>query len=171
MKQHINQLLSESGIVLTPAEIDNLECADFGLKDFVSIGLIVHTYINTSRYCAKELILLPHQTCPEHRHPNRGAEPGKQETFRCRYGLVSLFVEGNPTLHCKITPPRNGEEYYSVFNEIVLKPGEQYTIMPNIKHWFQAHENGAVVSEFSSHSDDASDIFTDPRINRFSFLR
>lgn len=170
MKHKIQQLLSESGIVLTPAEIDNLELADFGLNDFESIGLIVHTYINSERYCAKELILLPYQTCPEHRHPNRGAQLGKQETFRCRHGKVSLFVEGETTLTPKANPPSNGQEYYSVFHEIVLSPGEQYTIMPNIKHWFQAHDDGAVVSEFSSQSDDASDIFTDIRINRFSFV-
>lgn len=50
--------------------------------------------------------------------------------------------------------------------EIVLRPGDQYTIEPNIKHWFQAGETGAVVTEFSSSSDDASDIFTNPMIQR-----
>jgi D-lyxose ketol-isomerase len=53
-----------------------------------------------------------------------------------------------------------------VFHEIVLRPGEQYTIPPNPKHWFQAGEEGAVVSEFSSLSLDDKDIFTDPRIVR-----
>ena len=45
-------------------------------------------------------------------------------------------------------------------------PGEQYTILPNTKHWFQAGEEGAIISEFSSNSDDSSDVFTDPSVKR-----
>ena len=37
---------------------------------------------------------------------------------------------------------------------------------PNTKHWFQAGEEGAVISEFSTPSFDEYDIFTDPRIDR-----
>ncbi len=44
-------------------------------------------YVNTDRYCAKELVLYPGQTCPEHRHPPFDGTPGKEETFRCRRGL------------------------------------------------------------------------------------
>ena len=42
----------------------------------------------------------------------------------------------------------------------------QYTLPPDTLHWFQAGPEGTVVSEFSTHSDDASDIFTDPDIHR-----
>lgn len=170
MKAQILEILHQSGIVLTTEEITHLELADFGLNDFKNIGLSINTYINCERYCAKELILLPHQTCPEHRHPYRHGMIGKQETFRCRYGQVSLFVEGTEQRFSAIKPPENGREFYTVFHEIVLKPGQQYTILPDIKHWFQAHDAGAVVSEFSSHSDDPSDIFTDIRIKRDSFI-
>jgi D-lyxose ketol-isomerase len=38
--------------------------------------------------------------------------------------------------------------------------------MPNVPHWFQAGDEGAVVSEFSTHSTDENDIFTDPSIGR-----
>ena len=55
---------------------------------------------------------------------------------------------------------------YTVWNEIVLRPGEQYTLAPDILHWFQAGAEGAVVSEFSTRSRDESDIFTDPEIHR-----
>ena len=54
----------------------------------------------------------------------------------------------------------------TVFHEIRLLPGEQYTIMPNTLHWFQAGKDGAVVSEFSTHSTDETDVFTDPAIVR-----
>ena len=54
----------------------------------------------------------------------------------------------------------------AVFHEIALSPGQQYTIPPDTLHWFQAGDEGAIVSEFSSISRDESDVFTDPRIRR-----
>ena len=44
--------------------------------------------------------------------------------------------------------------------------GDQYTMMPDTRHWFQAGDKGAVVSEFSTKSVDEYDIFTDTRIRR-----
>ena len=54
----------------------------------------------------------------------------------------------------------------SVFHEVVLNPGEQYTIMPETWHWFQAGAEGAVISEFSTRSTDETDTFTDKRLIR-----
>jgi D-lyxose ketol-isomerase len=79
---------------------------------------------------------------------------------------VYLNVAGPKTEDRVSRPPSGDEEYYTVFHEIRLLPGEQYTLDPDTLHWFQAGPNGAVVSEFSSTSDDESDIFTDPRIKR-----
>ena len=73
---------AKTGIVLTEKEKQDIEVADFGLGDLGRIGLEVLVYVNTSRVCAKELVLFPGQTCPEHRHPTRGGVPGKEETFR-----------------------------------------------------------------------------------------
>jgi D-lyxose ketol-isomerase len=139
-------MLAEAGIVLTPAERERIEVADFGLGRLEEIGLQLITYVNTERVCAKELVLFPRQTCPEHRHPPVAGGPGKEETFRCRSGTVHLHVEGK--------------------DEIVLQPGEQFTIEPDTLHWFQAGDDGAVVSEFSTRSRDDTDVFTDPRIVR-----
>lgn len=159
-------LYSKAAIVLTETEKRNLEIADFGLGNITEIGLEVVTYVNTERCCAKELALFPGQTCPEHRHPPVAGEPGKEETFRCRYGEVYLYVAGIPTLPIKAKIPKGCEEWFSVFHEIVLRPGEQYTLAPNLLHWFQAGASGVIVSEFSTKSRDESDIFTDPRIRR-----
>lgn len=159
-------LLASVGIALTPAETTAIEIADFGLGELDSTGLEIVVYINTDRYCAKELVLFPRQTCPEHRHPPRANDPGKEETFRCRWGTVWLYVEGAATEAIAAHIPPGSESAYTVFHQITLTPGDQYTIPPNTRHWFQAGDAGAVVSEFSSPSDDASDIFTDPRIVR-----
>ena len=139
-------MLADAGIVLRPDERDAIEVADFGLGRHDELGLQIVVYVNTERVCAKELVLFPGQTCPEHRHPPVADDPGKEETFRCRTGLVRLHVEGE--------------------GEIVLRPGDQHTIPPDTLHWFQAGEDGAVVSEFSTRSRDETDVFTDPRIRR-----
>ena len=166
-KRRTIEMLAQVGIVLTEQEKPLVEVADMGLGELQLSGLQLITYVNTDRYCAKDLVLLPRQTCPEHKHPPLGSDnPGKQETFRCRSGRVFLYVEGSPALNPQAKPPSGSEDYYTVFHEIELRPGEQYTIPPNTLHWFQAGDDGAVVSEFSSTSRDESDIFTDPRIRR-----
>jgi len=159
-------MLERAGIVITAAEKAAMELADFALNEFERTGLAIVVYENNDRYCAKELIMFPGMTCPEHRHPPVGADPGKQETFRCRWGTVYLYTEGDPTPGPHCAPPPAPDGAYTVFHEIVLRPGDQYTLPPNTRHWFQAGPEGAIVSEFSSPSRDEADIFTDPRIRR-----
>jgi len=139
-------MLDEAGIVLTPRERERIEIADFGLGRLEEIGLQIVVYVNTDRVCAKELVLFPHQRCPEHRHPPVEGEPGKEETFRVRRGVVHLHVDGA--------------------GDILLAPGEQFTVPPDTLHSFEAGEEGAIVSEFSTTSRDALDVFTDPGIVR-----
>ena len=145
-RERAAKMLAAAGIVLTPTERDEIEVVDFGLGELERTGLQLVVYVNTERVCAKELVLFPNQTCPEHRHPPVDGEPGKEETFRVRTGLVHLHVDGNA--------------------EIVLHPGDQFTIPPDTLHWFRAGDEGAIVSEFSTRSRDETDIFTDPRISR-----
>lgn len=165
-------MLDAAGIKTTDQERDSLEVADFGLGEVVTTGLGLITYENNDRYCGKELMMLPHQTCPEHQHPpiqsQQGEliDPGKRETFRCRSGSVHLFVEGEPSDQPGAMPPEADLAHYTVWHEVVLNPGEQYTIEPGIWHWFVAGEHGAIVSEFSSTSRDEADLFRDPRIQR-----
>lgn len=153
-------------IKLTDEEKERIEVADFGLSDLENIGLQILTYINTKKVCAKELILLPYQTCPEHKHVDSKGTSAKEETFRCRYGKVYLYVEGEPTENIKAKKFWTSDGAVTVFHEIELNPGEQYTIYPNTKHWFQAGKSGAVITEFSTTSSDESDVFTDKRIKR-----
>jgi D-lyxose ketol-isomerase len=137
--------LAAAGIVLTDAEREAIEVADFGLSRLRERGLMLLVYVNTDRYCAKELVMYPGQTCPEHRHPPFDGGPGKEETFRCRRGSVTLRVAGR---------------------EIPLEPGDQFTIPPDTRHSFTAGPEGAVISEFSSTSRDDLDVFTDPDVQR-----
>jgi len=139
-------MLERAGIVMTDAERAGIEVADFGLDRLDELGLQLLVYVNTERVCAKELVLFPGQTCPEHRHPPVEGSPGKEETFRCRTGSVVLWVDGH--------------------GEMQLRPGDQFTIPPDTLHWFRAGDQGTIVSEFSTHSRDESDVFSDPAIRR-----
>ena len=160
------KLFGRANIVVTPEEAKRIEIAGFGLGEFEQTGLGVLVYLNTERCCAKELVMWPRQTCPEHRHPNIGNEPGKEETFRCRWGRVFLYVPGDMAKLPQCKTPAGRENTYSVWHEIELNPGDQYTLLPDTLHWFQAGDAGAVVSEFSTRSRDECDIFTDPEIQR-----
>jgi D-lyxose ketol-isomerase len=159
-------LFRRAGLFVRPEEVGAIEIADFGLSEFERSGLGILVYVNTERCCAKELSLRPGQTCPEHLHPPVGDDPGKEETFRCRWGRVHLYVEGPPAKDPRCRPPEAPPGAYTVWHEVVLGPGEQHTIVPGTKHWFQAGPDGAVVSEFSTRSRDERDLFSDPRIRR-----
>lgn len=158
------EFYNKAGIVLSDDEKNRIEVVDFGLDIVERMGLQLLTYINTERVCAKEMVLTPYQTCAEHMHVPTNGMAGKEETFRCRYGKVYLYVSGEGKReNIKAHIP---ESEVSVFHEVILNPGEQYTIMPETWHWFQAGPDGAVISEFSTRSTDETDIFTDKRLVR-----
>src|SRR5260370_21273318 len=132
MQERATQTLAQAGIVLTPQEQMQIEVVDFGLSELERTGLQLVIYINNDRYCAKELVMIPRQTCAQHRHPPLSeTNPGKHETFRCRRGKVWLYVEGEPTqaIHAHIL--KSSEPYHPGFHEFGLHPGDQYTLSPN----------------------------------------
>ena len=166
MEKRAREFFKKAGIVVLDSE--PVEVSDFGLDDIENIGLQLCVYINTERVCAKEMVLLPYQTCPEHKHVETNGNQGKEETFRCRYGKVYLYVdgEGSSDKICGKLPATDT----TVYHEIVLNPGEQYTIMPETLHWFQAGPEGAVISEFSTKSTDETDVFTDRKSVRQTII-
>jgi D-lyxose ketol-isomerase len=130
------RMLKQAGIIITLDEAGYIEVVELGLGELLQTGVEIVVYVNTDRYCAKELVLFPRQTCPEHRHPPVEGERGKMEIFRCRWGQVWLYVAGEPTANIQCCPPSKSRQYYTVFHEIPLQPGEQYTGPPDTLHWF-----------------------------------
>jgi D-lyxose ketol-isomerase len=165
-QQIAQSYFDRAGIVVTDAERAQIEIAELGLGEYEQTGVALLVYVNTERVCAKELVLMPGQTCPQHFHPAVGELAGKEETFRCRWGEMYLYVPGEPTPNPKATPPQHRRQYYTVWHEIILRPGDQYTLPPETWHWFQGGPEGAIVSEFSTRSTDENDLFTDPEIRR-----
>jgi D-lyxose ketol-isomerase len=54
---------------------------------------------------------------------------------------------------------------------MVSRQDDQFTIPPDTLHWFQAGDEGAVVTEFSSTNRDDLDVWTDSRIVRAPSVR
>jgi hypothetical protein len=77
-----------------------------------------------------------------------------------------LYLEGPPAERPRCWPAKADRGAYTVWHEVVLRPGEQHLVPPNTLHWFQAGPDGAIVSEFSTQSRDDLDVFTDPDIAR-----
>jgi D-lyxose ketol-isomerase len=163
-------LFRRAGIFITEEEKGRTEIVDFNLGQFEQTGLGVLVYVNTERCCAKELALWPRQTCAQHRHPDVAGRPGKEETFRCRWGTMYLYVPGPAAAQPKARPPAGRAHTYDVWHEIVMRPGDQYTLAPDTWHWFQGGDEGAVVSEFSTASTDENDLFADPDIRRATVI-
>lgn len=163
------EAFAKAGIILTDKEKENIEVSDFALNNINKVGLQLIVYVNTEKCCAKEMYLEPFQTCPEHIHVNgvdENGKPfeGKEETFRVRKGTCYLYIGGEGKKEdIKATIPPTD---VTVFHEIILKEGQQWTLYPNTWHWFQAGPEGCIVSEFSTKSRDEFDVFTDKRIKR-----
>ena len=162
MEKRTREALEKAEIAVLESE--KIEVSDFGLDMVEKVGLQLCVYVNTERVCAKEMVLFPYQTCPEHMHVETEGKQGKEETFRCRKGKVYLYVDGEgkkEDIKAKLPETKT-----TVYKEIILSPGEQDTIMPRTLHWFQAGSEGAVISEFSTKSTDETDVFTDENIVR-----
>lgn len=163
-------LVAQAGIVARPDELEAMEVADLGLGELAHTGLQILTLVNTPNIGVKVLVLFPHQTFPEHRHPSVGNYPGKEETFRCQWGELYYYSVGEPVPEPKASPPAHRRHTYTVWHETILRPGDQVTSPPNTPHWFQAGPHGAVVWSFSSRATDAEDVFADPDVRRRTII-
>ncbi len=162
------EYFDKAHIYLTDSERENIEVADMGMGRIEEYGIQIHNYLNTKRVAAKEMVLFPYQICPEQMHPPFDGTPGKEETFRVRWGTLYIYTEGEPVdkdkMFAKI--PEGKEDTFHVFHEIKLEIGMQYTMEPGITHWIVGGPEGCVVSEFSTHNRDDLDYYSDPEVAR-----
>jgi len=160
------EYMQKAGVVLSKDEKEKISVADFGLSHLEHQGGQILTFFNTDRISAKIIVLFPWQILPEHWHPAMGEEIGKEEIMRVRWGEVYLYVPGDPTSHPRARIPLEERENFTVWHEIILRPGDQYIVPPKTVHWFQAGNDGAVIDDYSSAARDLQDGFTNPRIVR-----
>ena len=163
-------MIRESGICFTEDELKKVEVADFGLSRLGIEGAQILTLVATDRIAVKIIALFPRQTLPEHWHPRVGEDPGKEETVRVVSGVVRIYVPGDDSMKEGFIP-MGKEDVYTMRRELILKPGEQMTLPPGMKHWFQAGDMGAVMFSFSTVARDVLDGFTDPNIERVTRIQ
>jgi D-lyxose ketol-isomerase len=154
-----------AGIQLTEAEAQRVDVADFGLSRVAIEGVQVYTFFATERLSAKVLVMLPHQTIPEHWHPPVGSDPGKEEIIRVISGTVHFYIPGEGEAKVGWIPAGK-EAVYTCRHEVIMKPCDQLILPPGTKHWFQAPASGAVMYSFSTCVRDGLDRFSDPAIVR-----
>lgn len=159
------EMIQATGIYLTEEDKKNITAADFGLNDIKKEGVQILTLFDTDRMAAKILVLLPYQTEPEHWHPPVGDDPGKEEVIRGIWGDLTFYIPGEDTLKEGFIVDGK-ENWYTMRNEVIIRPGEQLILPPGTKHWFQAGKRGAVMYSFSTKVTDLLDQFTDPNIVR-----
>lgn len=168
-KKKVLSYLKKAKIAVNPEkDLGKMEFSDYELGNFEKYGISMIVYVNTKRVCAKEIVLYPWQTCIQHKHVTIDECPGKEETFRCRYGDFFLYIPGIETLSSKAKIQPEDRKYFTVWNEIVFHPGDQFTLYPDTWHWFQAGEKGAIISEFSTPSTNAYDIYYNKNAKRIS---
>ena len=161
------KMIRQAGMTITDAEADSIEVVDFGLSNLEKEGVQVLTLIQTERISVKVLVMLPNQTEPEHWHPPVDDDPGKEETIRVIAGTVYFYVAGEDSLQEGFIV-EGKDDCYTMRKEIIMMPGDQLTLAPGEKHWFQARDDGAVMYSFSTIARDALDRFTDPDIVRIT---
>jgi len=164
------EYLKRANVVISEEEAEKMVVNDFGLNDLDTQGAEILTFFNTERISAKVIVMFPGQTLPEHWHPSVGSDPGKEEIMRVRSGEVYLYMEGEPTENIKARIPQKSSDYYTVFKEVIMKPGDQVILPPGIIHWFQAGSEGAVIDDYSTCARDVLDGFTDPNVKRITVI-
>jgi D-lyxose ketol-isomerase len=160
------EYVERAGVIVSEEEKKNISVADFGLSDLEHQGAQILTFFNTERLSAKVIVLSPWQILPEHWHPAIDKDIGKEEIMRVRWGEVYLYVPGEPASRPRAKIPPGEEKNFTVWHEIILKPGDQYILKPQTVHWFQAGQEGAVIDDYSSMARDLQDGFTNPRVVR-----
>jgi D-lyxose ketol-isomerase len=155
-------LFCRSGFPITDTEWEMMEISDFGLGNLRSEGFAFIDILRSARLRVTLIALLPDQALPQHLHPPYEGELGKEETLRVLYGQTRVCVEGEAAAP-GMTTPEGKELFYTARQQICLNPGEQYTVLPNIEHWFQGGPEGSVSICFQNRVDENKNRFRDPQ--------
>ena len=142
-----------------------LESARTRAADLIRAAGIVLTVVQTERISVKLLVLFAGQTEPEHWHPRVDDDPGKEETVRVVSGTLYFYREGEGEVDPEVVPVGKAD-VYTCAREVVMRPGDQITLPPGEKHWFQAREEPVVMYSFSTIARDGLDGFSDPAVER-----
>ena len=145
----------------------NMWATDFGLGDFVNVGMAGIFWINDEKnsYFAHEIYLLPGQMIVEHAHEATTKGKAKMESWHVRNGSIyTLGEEGGP-IPAGVKLPRSQEKYITVSKCFAMQPGDIRTLnRPSAKHFMMGGPQGAIVSEYATYHDNDGLRFTNPGV-------
>ncbi len=159
--------LQKHGYIINDNLRKNMWVSDFGLGKFDEIGMAGMFWVDDPKnnYAALEMILLPGQMVPQHRHERTAAAAPKMESWHVRYGTVYAYGEGVATPKPAVTVPAAEKPHTTVFHETVLRAGDVTGISKPLElHWMKAGPEGAFMTEYSTYHDGKAVKFTDPKI-------
>ena len=145
----------------------NMWATDFGLGDFVNVGMAGIFWINSqeSGYFAHEIFLLPHQMIVEHGHEATAKGKAKMESWHVRHGSIyTLGEEGGP-IPADVKLPKSQEKFITVTKCAEMNPGDVRTLnRVAAKHFMMGGSGGAIVSEYATFHDGDGLRFTNPGV-------
>ena len=157
----------EASRVHTKALQEGIWILDFGLSDFVNVGMAGIFWHNSkeNKFFGHEIFLLPGQMIVEHAHARLPEVEPKMEAWHVRHGWVYTLGEGEPTDPAPMPLPKSQEEHITVKHFTKVMPGEvDYLKRAESKHFMIAGPEGAIVSEYATYHDNDALRFTNPNV-------
>ncbi len=140
---------------------ENLWVADFNSNKFTEVGVGGYVFVNDNKYgySSCELLLLPGQILPEHKHVATEICGPKMETWAFRHGSVVSIKEGGETPGIQERLPES--VVHSRLEENLGTGDVSGTTVEAGWHWMKAGPEGAVFTEYSTYSDFGAVRFSD----------
>jgi D-lyxose ketol-isomerase len=139
---------------------------DFGLGDFVNVGMAGILWINRQDYgyFGHEIYLLPGQMIAEHRHMATDKGPAKMESWQPRRGMIYTFGEGEVSddLVCKI-PESQRKIVHSKHCTPLQVDESAHLNRLKAWHFMVGGPEGAIVTEYGTFHDMAGLEFSNPK--------
>jgi D-lyxose ketol-isomerase len=145
----------------------NMWATDFGLGDFVNVGMAGIFWINDEQqgYFAHEIYLLPGQMIVEHGHEATAKGKAKMESWHVRHGQIYTLGEQGEPLPATLKLPKSQEKFITVNKYYVMNPGDIRTLnRVGAKHFMMGGPQGAIVSEYATFHDGDGLRFTNPGV-------
>ncbi len=166
-KQAYFDMMADYGYPVPESLRTNMWVTDFGLGDFVNVGMGGVFWMNNQEqgYFAHEIYLLPGQMIVEHGHEATAKGKAKMESWHVRNGSIYTFgEEGNP-IPAGVTLPKSQENFITVKKCYEMQPGDIRTLnRVGAKHFMMGGPQGALVSEYGTFHDGDGLRFTNPGV-------
>lgn len=146
---------------------ENMWATDFGLGDFVNVGMAGIFWVNVESfgYFAHEIYLLPGQMIVEHAHEATAKGGPKMESWHVRHGNIFTFGEEGDAPPACVKLPSSQEKFITVKKCYELMPGDIRTLnRVTAKHFMMGGPAGAIVSEYATFHDNDGLRFTNPAV-------